>query len=161
MSGAPHPRRRRIGLTADDIGLLSERALAELAKLTVRIEAQKAAVADSVGGERAQAKRILRRQQQWADAYLARLNRLRAGGPSCRRCGRRLSFEVLDAQVLATHCGLCPPPTSSRHPSHGQRATTAAAASRESVLEPDGREPLSGPADRSVPHQQGAATCSS
>lgn len=145
MTAAPHSRRRPRGLSADEAGLLSERALTELSALTDRITEQKAAVSEMRGPARSHAKRVLQRQQRWADAYLQRLNRLRAGGPSCRECGRRLSYARLCAQLLAVECGNCGPEVSPRHPSQPQGAVADAAG-----------HPVDARADRGGPSAGGA-----
>jgi hypothetical protein len=106
-------------LAPDEQELLSEQLIEHLDRLAGQIAEQRAVVLDSSGAHRTNARRVLRRLARWADAYMARLHRIRSGGPSCRRCGRYLSFEQLDRQLLAVHCGRCRPATSAAHPSYG------------------------------------------
>jgi hypothetical protein len=108
------PVERVARLTEDQTNLLSERVLDGLAEISDRISEMKAVVRDATGAQRRQAARQLRFLQAIADDHLAALQRLRAGGPTCRRCGARLDFEHLLAAPRAVACGGCRPVTRSR-----------------------------------------------
>lgn len=104
-------------LDPDQRDLLSEQLVEQIGTLDAQIAEQRATVLESTGTARSQARRVLLRLMRWDDAYLARLDRIRSGGPCCRRCGRHLTFEQLSRQILAVHCERCPVTPSERHPS--------------------------------------------
>ena len=104
-----HLSERLAQLTEDQRSLLSERVLEDLTEISGRVSEMKSIVRDTNGTQRKQAARQLRFLQAIADDHLAALNRLRAGGPHCQRCGTPLAFERLLVAPRSVECAACHP----------------------------------------------------